>query len=143
MHDLQVCSDAEAYAVSLGDYMEEIAQYAALYAPASSSVSSSDGRKGGFTSRRQTRVMWLSMARVDESQVMAAGWQCRQRTYMGARYWEYRLGAHSSGRLWGWGRRAVHGTSAPQWCRNIGNYRGWVDEMHAVCAPYSRALGLT
>ena len=66
MHDLQVCSDAEVYAASLGEYMEEIARYAAL--------SSSDGRGGGSSSLRRTLVMWLSMARVDESQVSGCPW---------------------------------------------------------------------
>ena len=80
MHDLQVCTDAEVYAASLGEYMEEIARYAAL-------SSSPDGSKGsGSLSLRRTLVVWLSMARVDELQVngfqVAAPGHYRQ-------YWVY------------------------------------------------------
>ena len=92
VHDLQVCADAEVYAESLGEYMEEIARYAAL------SSSSSGGGGSGSSSRRQTKVMWLSMARVDESQV--TGW----RWYSVSMYMEYQVAVH---RRWYWEYRVA------------------------------------
>ena len=97
VHDLQVCTDAEVYAASLGEYMEEIAQYAAL-------SSSSGGEGSSSSSRRQTKVMWLSMGRVDESQV--SGWAVVQQQHV--------LGVPNSSTQalvleWEYYRVAVHG----------------------------------